>query len=392
MVFLKKFSLVVIISLISVFLAGCVLVRVNPERDRAQVVARFAGEEILKGEVVDIFDSQKERLGITEETERDPEARESILALKTQILDDLVDEKIIEIKAIEAGFTVREEDIDKVQEDFNEQLLSYAEFLREQDEEAEREGVDYEQRAREVFDEQLQTMGLTELEYFEMMALNARVQEFREDKLAGVEASEEQIQEYFNTQIEAQKANPAQVAEGEVELMRAPTARVKHILIALPDEEQAEYRRLRGEGLNDEAEDYLAEKLAVIRPEAQAILDRAKAGEDFEELIATYGGDPGMVDNEEGYRVTSGGGFIPQFEEAALALDEVGQISDLVGGQFGYHIIRLYEKVPGHIYTLEEKREEIETLLDSRMQETEWNSLMETWREEANITKYTERL
>ena len=189
-----------------------------------------------------------------------------------------------------------------------------------------------------------------------------------------------------------QKANPGQVASGDVILTREPTARVKHILIALPEDEQAEYSRLRGEGLNEEADVYLAEKLEVIRPRAQEILNRAKAGEDFEALITTYGEDPGMVGNEEGYRVTRGGGFIPQFEEAALALEEAGQISDLVGGQFGYHIIKLYEKIPGHIYTLEEKTEEIETLLSNRMRETEWNSLMETWREEVDITRFTERL
>jgi hypothetical protein len=367
-------------------------VRVNPERDRAQVVARFAGQEILKGEVLDAFDRQKELWGITEEMERDPEARESILSIKKQILDTLIDNKLVEGKAIEAGFTVREEDITKAQEDFNEQLQSYAEFLREQDEEAQRAGVDYEQRAREFFDEQLQAIGYTEREYIEMVALNTRVQEFRESKLAGIEATKEQVQEYYDTQLQLQEANPAQVTEGELELTRAPAARVKHILIALPDEEQAEYRRLRGEGLNNEAESYLAEKLEAIRPKAQEVLAKARAGEDFEALIETYGEDPGMVDNEEGYTVTLGGGFIPQFEVAALALEEVGQISDLVGGQFGYHIIKLYEKIPGHIYTLEEKREEIEALLDSRMQETEWNSLMETWREEANITRFTERL
>jgi parvulin-like peptidyl-prolyl isomerase len=392
MVCLKKLGLAIVIGMISVFLSGCALVRVNPERDMAQVVARFNGNEILKGEVIDIFDRQKELWGITEEMERDPEARETILSVKKQILDTLIDEKIVENEAIEAGFTVREEDIRKAQEEFNEQLLSYAEFLKEQDEEAEREGVDYEKKAREVFDGELKAMGLTEREYVEMVALSARVQEFRESKLAGVEAAQEQVQEYYNKQLELQKAGQARLDQGDVALMREPAARVKHILIALPDEEQAEYRRLRGEGLNDEAESYLAEKLEAIRPKAQEVLGKARMGENFEELIAAYGEDPGMVDNEEGYTVKRGGGFIPQFEEAALALEEVGQISDLVGGQFGYHIIKLYEKMPGHIYTLEEKREEIEALLDSRMQETEWNSLMETWREEANITRYTERL
>jgi len=389
---LKKISGLVIFALVLVFLSGCALVRVNPERDRAQVVASVAGQEILKGEVLDIFDREKARMGITEEMERDPQVRESILSAKTQILDSLVDQKLIEMKAKEAGYTVREEDINQAQEDFNEQLLVHAEFLREQDEEAAREGVDYEQRAREVFDGELTALGLTEREYVEMVALQARISEFRDSMLAGIEASQVQVEEYYNNQLEVQKANPGQVASGDVILTREPTARVKHILIALPEDEQAEYSRLRGEGLNDEADVYLAEKLEVIRPRAQEILNRAKAGEDFEALITTYGEDPGMVGNEEGYRVTRGGGFIPQFEEAALALEEAGQISDLVGGQFGYHIIKLYEKIPGHIYTLEEKTEEIETLLSNRMRETEWNSLMETWREEVDITRFTERL
>jgi len=389
---LKKISGLVIFALVLVFLSGCALVRVNPERDRAQVVASVAGQEILKGEVLDIFDREKARMGITEEMERDPQVRESILSAKTQILDSLVDQKLIEMKAKEAGYTVREEDINQAQEDFNEQLLVHAEFLREQDEEAAREGVDYEQRAREVFDGELTALGLTEREYVEMVALQARISEFRDSTLAEIEASQVQVEEYYNNQLEVQKANPGQVASGDVILTREPTARVKHILIALPEDEQAEYSRLRGEGLNEEADVYLAEKLEVIRPRAQEILNRAKAGEDFEALITTYGEDPGMVGNEEGYRVTRGGGFIPQFEEAALALEEAGQISDLVGGQFGYHIIKLYEKIPGHIYTLEEKTEEIETLLSNRMRETEWNSLMETWREEVDITRFTERL
>ena len=389
---MKKISGLVIFALVLVFLSGCALVRVNPERDRAQVVASVADQEILKGEVLDIFDREKARMGITEEMERDPQVRESILSAKTQILDSLVDQKLIEMKAKEAGYTVREEDINQAQEDFNEQLLVHAEFLREQDEEAAREGVDYEQRAREVFDGELTALGLTEREYVEMVALQARISEFRDSTLAEIEASQVQVEEYYNNQLEVQKANPGQVASGDVILTREPTARVKHILIALPEDEQAEYSRLRGEGLNEEADVYLAEKLEVIRPRAQEILNRAKAGEDFEALITTYGEDPGMVGNEEGYRVTRGGGFIPQFEEAALALEEAGQISDLVGGQFGYHIIKLYEKIPGHIYSLEEKREEIENILSDRMRETEWSSLMETWREEVDITRFTERL
>jgi len=389
---LRKVVLGLIVVLFVFALSGCGVVRVNPDRDREQVVATFNDGEILKGEVIDRFDSMKLQMGITEEMENDPAQSESILMAKGQILDSMIDERITEKKAYEAGFTVRDEDIAEAQANFDEQLLNYADFLREQDDEAAREGVDYVERAREVFNTELERMGFTEEAYIETVALQTMLQEFRESLVSDVVADAEQVQNYYDMQLELQRTSPNPVGQDDIPLIRDASARVKHILISLPEEDQTEYRRLRTEGLNDDADTYLAERLELIRPQAQAILDRANAGEDFELLIETYGEDPGMIDNEEGYTVTAGGGFIPEFEEASLALTEIGQISDLVGGQFGFHIIRLYEQTPEHTYTFEEVREQIQELLNGRMRSTRLNELLATWREEANIVRFTDRL
>lgn len=389
---MRKVVLGLIVVLFVFALSGCGVVRVNPDRDREQVVATFNDGEILKGEVIDRFDSMKLQMGITEEMENDPAQSESILMAKGQILDSMIDERITEKKAYEAGFTVRDEDIAEAQANFDEQLLNYADFLREQDDEAAREGVDYVERAREVFNTELERMGFTEEAYIETVALQTMLQEFRESLVSDVVADAEQVQNYYDMQLELQRTSPNPVGQDDIPLIRDASARVKHILISLPEEDQTEYRRLRTEGLNDDADTYLAERLELIRPQAQAILDRANAGEDFELLIETYGEDPGMIDNEEGYTVTAGGGFIPEFEEASLALTEIGQISDLVGGQFGFHIIRLYEQTPEHTYTFEEVREQIQELLNGRMRSTRLNELLATWREEANIVRFTDRL
>ena len=74
---------------------------------------------------------------------------------------------------------------------------------------------------------------------------------------------------------------------------------------------------------------------------AEEMLERALAGEDFAMLVAEYGQDPGMMMNPEGYSFVSGV-MVPEFEEATQSL-AIGEISDLVRTNFGYHIIMRVE-------------------------------------------------
>lgn len=89
------------------------------------------------------------------------------------------------------------------------------------------------------------------------------------------------------------------------------------------------------------------------RAQAQQILDRAKAGEDFATLANEFSQDPGNK-NPDGslkgglYENVPKGQMVPAFEQAALAL-EPGQVSpDLVETDFGYHIIKLERKLEMH--------------------------------------------
>lgn len=104
--------------------------------------------------------------------------------------------------------------------------------------------------------------------------------------------------------------------------------KVKHILLASVD-------TATGEPLDEKT---VAEKKA----EAENLLAQLRASDDpmaqFDEYMNTLSEDPGLATNPDGYVFTKNTSVDPAFEEAALALEN-GQISDVVEGVSGYHII-----------------------------------------------------
>ena len=101
------------------------------------------------------------------------------------------------------------------------------------------------------------------------------------------------------------------------------------------------------------------------REEIEAILAKAKAGEDFAELAAEYsedesnaasGGDLGYF-GEVNY-------FVTEFGEAAWALENEGDISDVVETEFGYHIIKLTGIQPATFRDFEEVKGDIIAYLE----------------------------
>lgn len=101
---------------------------------------------------------------------------------------------------------------------------------------------------------------------------------------------------------------------------------VKHILISFSDENAGE--------VTDEMK-------AAAKKKAEEVLAKVKAGEDFDKLIEEYNDDPGASD--EGYTFANDGTMVQEFADAAFALN-VGETSELVETNYGYHIIKRIER------------------------------------------------
>jgi peptidyl-prolyl cis-trans isomerase D len=117
-----------------------------------------------------------------------------------------------------------------------------------------------------------------------------------------------------------------------------------------PEQVRASHILLKTEGKDD----------AAVKKKAEELLARAKAGADFAKL-ATENTD------EESGKKTGGdlnffgkGQMVPEFEQAAFAL-QPGQINPtVVKTQFGYHVIKVTERKPAATKTFEEVRAQIE--------------------------------
>ena len=108
----------------------------------------------------------------------------------------------------------------------------------------------------------------------------------------------------------------------------------------------------------------------------QEVLDKLAAGEEFESLAAEYSIDPGSSVQGGDLGWFPQGVMVPEFEEAAFSL-KPGETSGLVQTDFGYHIIRVYEK----------EEREMDPTFFAQFQQQQFQIWLETQRAEANIER-----
>ena len=111
--------------------------------------------------------------------------------------------------------------------------------------------------------------------------------------------------------------------------------RVRHILIA--DEEGGEEARARAEDLRS----------------------RILAGEAFEDLAREFSDDPGSAGSGGDLGFGGRGIWVPPFEQAAFSLG-IGELSEPVQSDFGFHLIRVEDVRESRTRAFDEVREEIE--------------------------------
>lgn len=206
--------------------------------------------------------------------------------------------------------------------DFNTFLQSNPSF-QQQAQGAQREALKKQYAEFRIFAELARKEKLDELEATNLDALMERSQILHNAYLTEMEEKEEKlvsgeaINQYYN--------------EHKIDFEEV---RVRHILIAFQQKPPyATKPEKRPKGLTR----------VKARRKAQALLVRARMGENFANLAKQNSDDPGSKDKGGEYDFFPRGYMVQSFEDAAFSL-KPGQISGIVETPYGFHIIKVEQR------------------------------------------------
>ncbi len=211
--------------------------------------------------------------------------------LKEQVLQSMINEKLIIAKAIEDSVTVSD---DEVQQQLDAAIQSRI------------QQVGSEARLEELYGMPLSRI---KREYKDEMRRNLLAQRLQQQRFGSSQIGRFEVEDFYRTYKDSLPRVPE-----EVELA--------HILIKPRADEAAK---------------------VATRAKLQGLLDSIKAGADFATLAKRYSEDPGSASRGGDLGLVRRGQFVKEFETAVFALAE-GQTSGIVETLFGYHVIQLQER------------------------------------------------
>ncbi len=371
--------------------------------------------------------------------------------IKQSILESMVQTGVLDKKADELGLSALDEETlaglrTEAENTFNNYVNSYKSYFAK------------DSSGNEVSDEDaiaqvtayLQQNGVDADSILENLTKSRVSELLHETVTKDVTVSDEEVQAAYQKMIESDKED---YAENDYSYNAARTKgttiawnpsgyrAVKHVLVKFNDEQSTRYTELKKavDDLNDELEalenpEEASEKADAVDitadageteapaeprtieqvqadlgvagvemealysellPKAQEVIDAFNGGTDFDELIKTYGEDPGMTNEPsatQGYAVAAGSTYWEQaFTDGAMAIPEIGQISAPVYGSNGIHVIYYMSDIPEGEVPFDDIADAVkDKALNDKISET-YENQVNAWVEEAAPAYFLDR-
>lgn len=211
--------------------------------------------------------------------------------LRAQVLQSMIDEKLIVAKAIEDSVVVTDEEVQQQLDNVIQQRIQQ---------------FGSEARLEEVYGMPLSRI---KREYRDEMRKNLLAQKLQQQRFGSTDISRYDVEDFYRTFRDSLPRVPEEVD-------------LAHIYMVPKVGEDAK---------------------AAARQRAQALLDSLKAGADFSSLARRYSEDPGSAAQGGDLGMVRRGQFVKEFEAAVFALNEK-QISAITETDLGFHIAQLLER------------------------------------------------
>lgn len=296
----------------------------------SKTVVRVDGIEIKQKEVDTYINFYKKQSTSSELTEDEEELK----TLEASIIDSLIVTKLLEKYAEENNITVSSEEVDK------QIKLIIDSYSSEED-----------------FKKGLKDMGIDRkfLEnYFRSLMLGSEIFDV---VTADVIVTGQEIKQYYDDNKKTLFVVPARV-------------KASHILAIFPWVEDN----------SEETEEGKEEALKKIK----MVEDKLNNGGDFEDLARQYSDDSASAASGGDLDYISKGQMIEEFEEALFSMD-VGEVSEIVETQYGFHIIKVFDRQEEYIQKFDEVEESINAYLLNLHKMEKWEDFIFSLIEEVNI-------
>jgi parvulin-like peptidyl-prolyl isomerase len=207
---------------------------------------------------------------------------------------------------------------------------------------------------------------------------DADVREFY-DK--GVDLIVKLLQEELEKLVKDIKSSPEEVSKlkERIDLTR------KDNLARLEAPERVRIQHVFFAGRDVQSERELTpEQLKQKRARAEKIRERALAGEDFARLIRENSEDRGVPETKGEYTFGRADRFSEEFKSASFSLSP-GQVSDVVSTPFGYHVIKLVERIPAKKTEFEKAAKDVKEFLQQQRVQQAMPEYFARLRKESNV-------
>jgi parvulin-like peptidyl-prolyl isomerase len=252
------------------------------------------------------------------------EGQKMIEQFRKQILEQLIEFELIVQQAEKEGIKVTDDDVKKRIDDIKKQFQSDADFKAA-----------------------LSQAGITEAELPEKVKKQLLAEKMLEKLFKDIKVEDPEMKDYYE--------------KNKNSFYTSETAEMAHVMVA--DEETA-----------------------------KKVISEIKGGLKFEEAVKKYSTDSMTKNNNGSFGLQTKAiieqMFGPDFANAVFSLKEGEVYEKPLVSASGYHVVKLLKKVPAHLQTFEEAKENIKNLLLQKKQNEVYTKWIDEIKKKAKIKRY----